>query len=160
MCLPVPCLKVIVFIGSICSIAISVALLARNSPSTQSPSTSRSRKSPSSAAPASRQSAPPSSASTSPPSSFYCWESPGWLAPSSPLPRDRARGNASWDSSRSASSSSSSCFWEPPSSSSWDQRLSSELTAPMAQKQTSSKACTDLATRLTPNSAKLIAPAR
>ena len=160
MCLPVPCLKVIVFIGSICSIAISVALLARNSPPTQSPSTSKSRKSPSSAAPASPQSVPPSSASTSPPSSFCCSESPAWLAQSSPPPRDRARGNACWDSSPSASSSSSSCFWEPQSSSSWAQRLSSEQTAPTGRKPTSSKASTKLVTRPTPNSAKPIAPAR
>lgn len=40
MCfLPVKCLRAIVFIGSICSIAISVALLARNPQHTQSPST-------------------------------------------------------------------------------------------------------------------------
>ena len=45
MCyLPVKCLKAIVFIGSICAIAISIGLLARKAFLIQSPSTSRSKR--------------------------------------------------------------------------------------------------------------------
>lgn len=137
MCLPVPCLKVIVFIGSICSIAISVALLARNSLPTQSPSMSKSRRNPSSAAPASPQSRPLSSASMYPRLSFCFLEWQALPVLSSPPARRRAREHVCWLSFLSVFSSSLSSSWEQQSSSLLALRPSSVLTALMAQKLTS-----------------------
>ena len=108
MCfLPVKCLKAIVFIGSICAIAISIGLLARSFAFTQSPYTSKLRRNKSSVRPARERSLAPSSHSIFHPSYSGCWEWPVFRAPWRGCPKNKIKAHVCWASSPSESWSSS-----------------------------------------------------